>query len=79
MKARRPNSRGCELREVKKGSQTIADFHVSEVREIGARDLDASTHKAASSEKCQREVNYHLPGFIKVKKLDALVAPSHEE
>jgi hypothetical protein len=64
---------------VRKGSQTIADFHVSGLRRRRARELDASTCEAASSEKCQREVNYRLSGFIRVEKLDALVAPSREE
>jgi hypothetical protein len=59
-KARRPNSRGGEMREVRKGSQTIANFHISEVREVGARRLDAPTREVARCEKCEKEVKPSL-------------------
>jgi hypothetical protein len=48
------------MREVRKGSQTIADFRVSEVREVGARRLDAPTHEVARCEKCEKEVKPSL-------------------
>jgi hypothetical protein len=36
IKVRHPNSRGGEMKEVQEGTQTLADFHVSEVRGVGA-------------------------------------------
>jgi hypothetical protein len=48
------------MREVRKGSQTIADFCVSEVREVGARRLDAPTREVARCEKCEKEVKPSL-------------------
>jgi hypothetical protein len=49
-----------KLREVRKGSQTITDFRVSEVREIGARRLDAPTREISSCEKCEKEFKLSL-------------------
>jgi hypothetical protein len=60
MKARRPNSQGGERQEVQKGSQTIADFCVSKVHEVGARRLDAPTREVARCEKCEKEVKPSL-------------------
>jgi hypothetical protein len=51
-----PNLRGGEMREVRKGSQTIADFRILEVHKVGARRLNSPTREVVRCEKCEKEV-----------------------
>ena len=60
MKVRCPNLRGGKMREVQEGCQTITDFCILKVHEIGARRLDTPTHEVASCKKCKKEVKPSL-------------------
>jgi hypothetical protein len=42
---------------LEKGVNTLLTSRVSGIREIQARELDATTHEVASCEKCERKVN----------------------
>jgi hypothetical protein len=47
------------------GVNLLLNYHVSWIHEEGAGELNNSTHKVASCEKCEREVRYRLSGFRK--------------